>query len=337
MAETIAVVQFGIGPIGRKVTQDLVRKPSLRIVGAVDLDPSLVGKDVGELAGLPMPLGVAITGDGEALLKNAKADVAVVTTTSSLAQVHPLLMQIVSHGVHVVSTCEELSYPWLTDPKRSREIDEAARRSNVTVLATGVNPGFLMDLLPIVMTAVCRDVRQITVERIQNAAFRRLPFQQKIGAGLSVEQFHQKVANGTLCHVGLAESMGMIASALGWKLDETEDLIEPIVSTERLTTEFLTIESGQARGVFQRGRGYVGGREAISLIFRAVVGEADPRDRVVIDGTPPIDMTIKNGVNGDVATCAITVNAIPAIMKAKPGLRTMADMPPIAYLGSSVL
>lgn len=328
MAEKLRIVQMGLGPIGNKVTQYLAERPSLEIVGAIDTDPAKVGQDVGVLAGLA-PLGVTVTADIDAVLGGGRADVVVLTTASSLAKVHDQLLRILPYGVSVVSSCEELSYPWQTQPELAANIDRAAKKSNAAVLATGVNPGFLMDFLPAAMTGVCRKVHKVTVERIQDATFRRIPFQKKIGAGLTVEEFYKKVEEGTLRHVGLTESMHLIAARLGWQLDKTEDIITPIIAERRVTTDSMVIEPGNVLGVQQLGRGVMGGAEVISLIFRAAIGEPGARDRIVIDGEPTIDSCINGGVNGDVATCAILVNAIPVVAKARPGLRTMADIEPI--------
>jgi 4-hydroxy-tetrahydrodipicolinate reductase len=326
----INVVQYGLGPIGLQITRYLLERKIFKIVGAIDIDPQKVGNDLGTIAGLNKKLGVKISSDADKTLKNSSADIVVLTTASSLKIVKPQILQIISHGKNIVSTCEELMYPWLTNPKISKEIDLAAKRKKVSVLSTGINPGFLMDFLPTALTAVCKDVKKITVERIQNAKYRRIPFQKKIGAGLTINQFNQKVKDGTLRHVGLTESVHLIASKLGWKLDETQDIIEPVVAMKNVFTGKINIEKGNALGVQQTGLGIKNGEEKIKLLFRATIGEKSPRDRIIIDGTPPIDMTIKNGVNGDVATCAITINAIPVVLKANPGLRTMADIEPIS-------
>jgi 4-hydroxy-tetrahydrodipicolinate reductase len=222
-------------------------------------------------------------------------------------------------------------YPWVTNPEIAGEIDAAAKEHKVSVLSTGVNPGFLMDFLPLVMTSICRDVKSVTVERIQDAQFRRLPFQEKIGAGLSVQEFDSRVRQGSLRHVGLTESMHLMATRLGWILDRTEDVVEPVLADKPVVTENLTVEPGKALGVNQIGRAYVDSKEVITLVFRAAIGEPEPRDRIVIEGNPNIDMAISKGVNGDTATCAIIVNAIPVVIQAQPGLRTMADISPISF------
>ena len=331
MEKKIRVVQYGLGPIGCKVSQYLHERAHFEIVGAIDSDPKKVGTDLGHLAELNAPLGLNVTAHSRDLLEQVDADVVVLTTTSSLEKIRPQIMEILSCGKNVVSTCEELMYPWVTNPEVAREIDEAAKEHNVSVLSTGVNPGFLMDFLPLVMTSICRDVKRVTVERIQDAQFRRLPFQEKIGAGLSVQEFESRVKEGSLRHVGLTESMHLMATRLGWILDRTEDVVDPVLAAKSVVTENRTIEPGKALGVNQIGRAYVDSKEVITLVFRASIGEPEPRDRIVIQGNPDIDMAISKGVNGDTATCAIIVNAIPVLIQAQPGLRTMADIAPISF------
>jgi 4-hydroxy-tetrahydrodipicolinate reductase len=331
MEKKIRVVQYGLGPIGCKVSRYLNERAHFEIVGAIDSDPKKVGTDLGYLAELNAPLGLNVTANSKDLLEKVDANVVVLTTTSSLEKIRPQVMEIISCGKNVVSTCEELMYPWVTNLQIAKEIDAAAREHKVSVLSTGVNPGFLMDFLPLVMTSICRDVKTVTVERIQDAQFRRLPFQEKIGAGLSEQEFKSRVKQGSLRHVGLTESMHLIASRLGWILDRTEDVVDPVLASKQVVTGNRTIESGKALGVNQTGRAYIDSKEVITLIFRASIGEPDPRDRILIRGNPDIDMAISQGVNGDTATCAIIVNAIPTVIQAQPGLRTMADISPISF------
>ena len=331
MDNKIRIVQYGLGPIGKRITQYLLERDGVRIVGAIDSDPAKLGLDIGELAGSPVPYGVCITDNPKTLFSKVDADIVVLTTTSSLENIKSQIIEIVSFGINIVSTCEELSHPWLTNPEIADEIDVAAKMADVSVLATGINPGFLMDFLPLAMTGICRNVNKVTVERIQNAQFRRKSFQKKIGAGLTVEQFNDKVKEGTLRHVGLTESIHMIGHKIGWKLGKTEDIISPIIATDKVADTDLTIEPGKVRGISQIGRGYVESREVITLVFKASIGEPDPHDRIIIDGTPDIDMTIKDGINGDIATCAIAVNAIPTVIKAPAGLRTMSNTETISY------
>ncbi len=335
----IRVLQVGLGPIGQMVTRYLLDRGGFEVVAAVDADMSLIGLDLGDLADVG-PLGVEVSGTVPAALNGVEADVAIVSTTSSLSRLEKQLPPLLAHKLPIVSTCEELVYPWSSQPEVARRIDAAARQAGAPILGVGVNPGFLMDLLPVALSGVCQRVDQITVERVQDAQFRRLPFQQKIGAGLTPAQFDAKVREGTLRHVGLTESMHMIAAAFGWKLVETEEQIEPVITEGEVRTADLTVAPGQAVGVTQRGYGYRLGDDAdtpaIALIFRAAVGEPESYERIVLQGVPPIEMRIPGGVNGDVATCAVVVNAARALAASgadhvQPGLRTMLDIAPIRF------
>jgi 4-hydroxy-tetrahydrodipicolinate reductase len=326
------IVQIGLGPLGRMLTHRLLeRGRHFRIVGAVDTDPALTGKDLGEVSGLARKTGIRVVPSLDRLPAGARPRVALLTTVSDMRRIAPQIAAIVARGIHVVSTCEELSHPWKTSPRLARRIDAAARRHGAAVLGTGVNPGFLMDHLPTTLTAVCRRVDRIRVSRIQDARFRRVPFQKKIGAGLTPAQFKARQKAGTLRHVGLTESMHMIAERMGWPLSRTEEVLTPVIATRRIRTKAMTIERGMARGVQQIGRGFVKGEEKITLFFRAAVGEPKPEDRVEIFGEPNIVSRIPGGVNGDVATCAITLNAVAQVLRARPGLHTMTELPVPSY------
>jgi 4-hydroxy-tetrahydrodipicolinate reductase len=333
-SKSIKVVQVGLGALGRRLTPFLLERTGLQVVGAVDVDPRVVGRDLGEIAKLPGRVGIEVAASIDDALSETAADAAVLTTVSTLAQVRPQLDELVRRKLNVISSCEELCFPWQTAPQPSAEIDRGAKAAGVSVLGTGVNPGFLMDILPISLTAISRAVRKITVLRYQDARFRRLPFQQKIGAGLTLDQFEEKKAAGTLRHIGLTESMRMIASRIGWQLDRTEDVITPVIADREVSSEYITVKPGMARGVQQIGSGYVGGDERIRLEFRAALGEQDVQDTVIVEGEPDMRFTIPGGVNGDVATCAILTNAIPVAVEAAAGLRTMADIPPVSWFST---
>lgn len=325
MEKKMKVVQYGMGPVGNKITVYLAERKKLVIVGAVDIDPQKVGKDVGELAGLS-PLGVTIQNDAAVLFRETKPDAVMLTTTSDLEKIQPQIMEILSYGINIVTTCEELSFPWKTNPKIANAIDAAAKQNGVSVLSTGVNPGFFMDFLPAALSGVCRSVTKVRIERIQNAGIRRIPFQKKVGVGLSLSEFQERVDNKTLRHVGLTESMHMIAHQLGWELDKTEDIVKPLVADKPLKTPDFDIAAGMAMGVQQSGHGYINGEEVMTLIFTAGLGVLESYERTFLEGSPGVDMKISGGVNGDIATCAINVNAIPTVVNAAPGLRTMIDL-----------
>jgi len=334
---SIKVVHYGIGPIGAGLVKYVLQKEGVKIVGAIDIDKSKVGKDVGEVA-VGKRIGVKITDDAEGLLRRTKPDVVLHSTGSYLQNIKSQLFQIMDSGADLISTCEELSYPFLKHPSIAKALDRKARRKGVTVLGTGVNPGFVMDTLAITATGVCQDVRKISAFRIQDASVRRLPFQKKIGAGLSLEEFKAKVAEGTIKHVGFAESIAMIASAMGWKLDRIEESVEPKVAERPVASEHIKVEAGHAAGVDQNAWGMKNNEKVITLNLQAYLGCPDPKELIVVEGTPPIELTIKGGVHGDIATSAVVVNCIPRVINGQPGLLTMKDLPvPSAWFGHSNL
>ena len=328
MSSPIRIAQIGLGPLGQMLTPHLVARSGIEIVSAIDIAPDKVGKDLGEISKHAQPLGISITDNISEGLKDI--DLAVVTTVSELERIAPMLKQIAEAGVQVVSTCEELSYPWTAQPELSAQIDTWAKENNVAILGTGINPGFLMDFLPTAATGVCHTVESILIERIQDASFRRLPFRQKIGAGLTVDEFQNLVDQKKIRHVGLTESMHMIAARLGWSLNRTEDIVEPAIAESDIRGDDWTVSKGRCSGVLQTGRGYCNDREVLTLVFKAAVGQAEPQERIHITGTPTFDLTIPGGINGDVATCAVIVNAISVVAQAQPGLRTMVDLPPLS-------
>ena len=332
---SIKLVHYGIGPIGAGLVKYVLQKEGIKIVGAVDVDKNKVGKDLGELA-VGKSIGVKITDDAKGLLRRTKPDIVLHSTGSYLRDVKPQLFQIMDAGADLISTCEELSYPFLKHPDIAKELDRRAHRKGVTILGTGVNPGFVMDTLAITATGVCQDVRKVSSFRIQDASVRRLPFQKKIGAGLTLDEFKRRVAEGTIRHVGFAESIAMIASALGWKLDRIEESVEPKIAEKPVASEHIKVEAGQVAGVDQNAWGIRKGEKVITLNLQAYLGCPDPKELTIIDGNPPIELTIKGGVHGDIATSAVVVNCIPRVINAQPGLSTMRDLPvPSAWFGEA--
>jgi len=327
----INIIQVGLGPLGQKAARYALERGTIRIVGAVDPAPGKAGQNLGTLCGLKKQTGVVVRSNLDAAIKGVRASVAVLTTVSSLKRLEPQVVELARAGLHIVSTCEELSFPWTAQATIAKRIDTVCRRYGVACVGTGVNPGFLMDFLPCILTAVCQRVDRIRISRIQDASPRRIPFQQKIGAGLTMAEFKSKVAAGTLRHVGLTESMHMIARHMGWKLTRVTESLHPVIAKRETRSGYKPIRCGQARGVEQIGRATAKGREVLKLHFRAAVGEPESFDRVEIIGEPSFTTMIPGGVNGDIATCAITINTIRSIVKAAPGLRTMIDLPPVGF------
>ncbi len=326
--EKIRVVIYGVGAIGRLVAKTLLEKDGVEIVGAIDVDPRKVGKDLGEVLGLGRKLGVVISNDPDKVLSETKPHVVLHMTRSYLKDVFDQLVGIIKHGVNIVSTCEELSYPYYVDVKKARELDELAKKHGCTVLGTGINPGFLMDTLAITLTAPCVKIDKITIRRVINASTRRGPFQKKIGAGLTVEEFKRKIeAKEITGHVGLEQSISLIAAALGWDLDKiVVEPVEPVIAEKPVKTDYVDVKPGQAAGLKQIARGIMGGKDVIVLDFKAYVGAPEEYDSIDIEGVPPIHEKISPCVHGDWGTVGMVINMIPKVLTAPPGLITMKDI-----------
>ncbi|HEY2153174.1 MAG TPA: hypothetical protein VGH34_20365 [Vicinamibacterales bacterium] len=327
----IRVVHFGLGPIGAAIAKQVAARSGFKIVGAIDIDPAKIGRDLGDIVGLPKRIGVKVSGDAAKALKSSKPDVVVLCTSSSIKKVLPQIEGILKTRTAIVSTTEELSYPSYTHVRQARQIHAMAKKAKVAVLGTGVNPGFAMDALPIALTAVCERVDRIVINRIQDARIRRLPFQQKIGAGLTTEQFQKKVDDGSVRHVGLTESIAMIADAMGWRLDRITDDIQPKLAQVTISSEFLAVDPGYVCGIIQDGVGYRKNEPVIRLHMEAYLGAPESYDSVDIEGLPNISSKIAGGIHGDIATASITVNSIPKVLAAEPGLHTMRDLPLPAF------
>ena len=329
----IRVLFYGLGPIGAAVARQVASRKGFQIVGAVDIDRAKIGLDLGDVIGLGKKLRVRVTNDAIGAIKAGKPDVAVLCTSSSLKKVMPQIATVLSKKVAIVSTTEELSYPVGKNRALAKKIDAMAKKAKVAVVGTGVNPGFAMDALPITLTGICERVDSIRVDRIQDARSRRLPFQQKIGSGLTREQFAKKVKDGTVRHVGLAESVTMIADAMGWKLDKITDEIKPKIAETGVESELIAVDPGYVCGLVQDGIGYRKGVPLVTLHMEAYLGAPESFDAVTVTGNPNISQKITGGLHGDVATASITVNSIPKILRVSPGLRTMADMPIPSWFG----
>jgi 2,4-diaminopentanoate dehydrogenase len=323
----IRAIQYGIGPIGASIVKLLREKESIDVVGAIDKDPAKIGHDLGEIVGASdAPWGVRVSGDAKGVLDQS-ADVVLHTTSSSLPKVMDQLLACLDVGSCVVSTCEELSYPYRTYPELADQLDKAAKEAGVALVGTGVNPGFVMDKLVVTLAAVSQRIEHAKALRIVDASKRRLPLQKKIGAGMSVDEFRAKVKEGVIKHVGLPESVAMVADSLGMPVNQITEAIEPKVAEERVQTEFLTVEAGQAAGVHQIARGLSDGKEVIYMELQMYVGAKDPADTVELKGHPNISLVIPGGSHGDIATASVAVNSIPTILEAPSGLRTSRDLP----------
>jgi len=332
----LPILHFGLGPIGCAIARAASMRPGLRLIGGVDIDPAKAGRPLADVAGLSQPCDGLVYNSLAELPAGQHPRVTLHSTSSSLSRVVGEICSLVELGSSVISTCEELSYPFARYPDESAMIDRAAREHGVVVLGTGVNPGFVMDTLAFTFTAVAERVDRVEIDRVVDASQRRLPLQQKIGAGLDLAEFDRRAKAGTLRHVGLEESIRLVAAALGWKVDGIDFSLEPIVAERQRRSPEITAEVGQAAGVWQRATARVDGAERLVYDLKMQLETDEPRDEIRLIGNPSLRLQIPGGINGDIATAAIVVNAIPRVLEAAPGLRTMLDIaPPVRWSTSA--
>jgi 4-hydroxy-tetrahydrodipicolinate reductase len=318
----IRVALFGLGAIGQAVAKAARLRPGLHVVAAVDVDPAKTGRDLGELCG-DGGWGIPVQGPDADL---AGAEVVIHTTGSFMTDVAPQLQALLTRGVRVVSSTEELAYPWLRHPELADRLDAVARENDAAVVGVGVNPGFAMDALPLVLSTVCRSVRQVRVARVVDTSRRRLNLQKKTGAGMTPDEFAEAIAGGRMGHIGLAESAVLLALGLGRRADAVEDQIEPIIASGVRQSEFLTVQPGQVAGLHQVARAVAGTDVVAELALTMSLGEVEDLDAVRIFGDPDLEMGIPGGLPGDIATVATLLNTVPRIRGAI-GLRTVLDLP----------
>ncbi len=325
---SLRIVQFGLGPIGQACARLVLDRPGLDLVGALDLDPGRVGRDVGEVLGRDA-VGATVRDDAAAALAEWRPDVVLHTTLSFLDTIEGQLQTCIEAGAHVVSSSEELFWPFDRNPGFCERIDAAAREAGVAVVGTGVNPGFVMDLFPVVLSGVCARVDRVDVSRSVDAGRRRGPLQKKVGAGLTEAAFREREAAGGFGHIGMVESAKALAAGLGWTGAEVSETFGPHLATADHQTEHATVRSGDVAGIHQTATVRLDGEVRATLTLTMAVGAPD-EDRVQIAGDPPLDVVVQGGTFGDTATVAAVVNTAARVAVARPGLRTVLDLPAAA-------
>jgi 4-hydroxy-tetrahydrodipicolinate reductase len=297
---------------------------TFQLVGAVDRAPHLAGRPLRDLFGTRAPRGRV---SAEAAAPRGGQGLAFLTTTSSIRGVAATLEGLLKLGYHIVSSTEELSYPPLREPRVASRIDRAARKANRCVVATGINPGFAMDVWPLVLASNAQTLERVEVVRVVDASDRREPLQRKVGAGLSRREFEALARAGRIGHVGLAESCAHLAAALGWPLDSMRESLQPCVAERHIRTAYFDVAPGQVCGILHRVAGMQGRKRRVSLHLRMALDAEGPRDEVVLHGKPPIHCTVPGGFHGDRTTSAQLVSAAARIDAMPAGLHLASDLP----------
>ena len=340
MQKQIRVLQWGLGAMGSGMAKLMLQKEGLKIVAAVDGRPDYVGKDLGEILKVDQHLGVSVTNQPETVLDKEKVDIVVIATTSWTEKQMPDLRRILKAGINVVSIAEEMSDPAAQSPELAQELDQLAKENGVSILGTGVNPGFVLDLLVVLLTAGCHRVDRIEASRVNDLSPYGPTVMETQGVGTTPEQFRKGVADGSIVgHVGFPESIRLISEALGLGVDRIEQMREPIVSNVQSETPHVVVEPGMVAGCAHIGVGYHGDKEVIRLIhpqqIHPQLEDQSTGDYIHIYGVPEVHMAITPEIAGGIATMGIAVNSIPRVVEATPGLKRMIDIPtPAALMGA---
>jgi 4-hydroxy-tetrahydrodipicolinate reductase len=330
--DPVRVLVLGTGQMGSGIGRLVLEKEALELAGAFANRREQAGMDVGRAIGLERDLDLEVSADLTAAIDRAEPQVAIQATCSTVPQAMPEIAELLQRGVHVVSIAEEMAYPAYRYPELADEIHTLAVSNGVGVVGTGVNPGFVLDLLVIVLTGVCCDVRSITAERINDLSPYGPTVLKSQGVGLQPEAFFKGVEDSTVVgHYGFAESIHMIAEALAWEIERIEEDRAPIVSKVRRATPFVTVEAGMVAGCLHKAIAYRRGEPVITLVHPQQIHPelegVQTGDRIEIFGTPDVRLGGSPEIPGGTATCALAVNMIPRLLNAAPGLFTMADLP----------
>lgn len=327
----IRVLAWGLGAMGSGIAKNLSEKEGIQLVGAIDRNEALIGKDLGTFLGKE-EMGITIGNDIEKKLDETYPDVVVIATHSFVDVVFPQILKCIEKNVNVVTIAEEMAYPFESNPEQAEIIDKMARKHGVTVLGTGVNPGFVLDQLILNMTGACLKVNSIKAQRVNDLS----PFGKTVmetqGVGTTVEQFNAGIADGSIVgHIGFQQSIQMIGDYMGWAIDRIEEEREPIVSKTSRETPVVKVEPGMVAGCRHIGRGYEGDELKIELIhpqqIHPEVEDVDTGDYIWIYGDPDISLAIKPEIPGGKGTMATASNMIPIVCDWDAGLFSMADMP----------
>ncbi len=351
----VKVLIWGFGAMGSTMGRMCAGIKGLEIVGVCDMAPDRVGKSAAEVLRqrdeveastdeeYPAYLEQVIIDDGiDRVIRESGADIALLATDSFVEKAFPKIEKLIQAGLNVISTAEEMAYPWSSHPELSRRIDETAEKKGVSVLGTGINPGFVMDLLVIMLTGVCRSVRSVRVERVNSLSPFGPAVLEEQGVGLSPDEFRRRAGSGELAgHVGFIQSIGMVCDALGWKLDrDIEQKMSPLSTGVERSTSYITVPPGQVAGCNMSAVGMVGGKRALEYFHPQQIEPhaegTDTGDYIVIDGEPTIRLQIKPEIPGGIGTAALCVNMIPLVLKTDPGLKTMIDLPVPRAIGGDI-
>ena len=253
--KNVKVILWGLGAMGGGIGKMLTKKTGVDIVGAIDIGDK-IGKSLYDVVpGIERgDREDVIVGTPEDVIKEGAADIVVVCTNSFTKDVFDKLVFVMERGINVITSAEEMAYPQAQEPELAKKLDECAKKNGVSVLGTGINPGLIMDLLVVLWTGACESVDHIVSRRVNSLSPFGPAVMEEQGIGMEVAEFEKRKAEGTMAgHVGFAESVGMIAEALGWNLTDFKQDMEPIVTDVDRKSPYGFAAKGQVAGVAMKG------------------------------------------------------------------------------------
>lgn len=326
----VRVAVWGTGMMGQGLLGYMLDRPKqIEIVGVIDRHPEKHGRTVDETIG--RDCDIPVTPDFASVLAK-KPDVVCILTASNLHEIADQVEASVRAGANVIGIAETLSFPWATDPAWAEKFDALAKEHGVSILGTGINPGFVLDTLPIALSSVALRIDRIEASRINDLSPFGPTVMESQGVGTTVEQFEAGVADGSIVgHIGFQESIHLIAAAFGWEIDRIEETRSPIVTSVARETPCVKVAPGDVCGCRHTAKAYSGDELRIELIHpQQIRPEAEGQetgDYIKIVGEPNISMAIQPEIPGGKGTYASVGNYLPLIGDARPGIVTVIDMP----------
>lgn len=331
MKRNIKVILWGLGNMGSMMAKALLKKEGIEIVGAIAKREEKGGKDLGKLLNFDKELKIKVTNDAKSLFETLKADILLHCTTSFVKQAYDQIKLALEKKINVITIAEEMYNQWVKNPGLAEEIDNLAKMNGVTVLGTGINPGFVLDTLILTLTGVCLEVDEIKASRINDLSPYGPTVMRTQGVGTTIEEFKKGISDGTIVgHIGFLESVSTIAKYLGWKLNEIKQTREPIISNVLRKTQHALVKPGMVAGCNHKAYGIKNGKAVITLEHpQQILPELEgikTGDYISIKGKPEINLSIKPEIQGGIGTVAIAINMIPQVINSESGLKSMMDM-----------
>lgn len=315
-------ISYGLGTIGLEILKALLLKKNFKIVGAVDIKEEYINRDIGDLIG-EKKLNILVKKNIEEF---EKCDIVIHSTQSKIKETLPQFVELLKGGYNIISTCEELFFPFYFHKNEAIELDKLAKENGVRLLGAGINPGFILDTLPTFISTLSIKPTKIIAERVLDAGKRRKQLQLKVGAGMTKEEFENLKLNNKIGHVGLLESLFYIFNALQLTIKDFKEELYPLIAENDIETEYIRIKKGFVRGQYQKVIGESTNNFEIELKLIMAVGEKESYDKIKIQGFPDLEFEIKGGVQGDLGTAAVVANYIPLLLNSKPGLYITSDL-----------